>query len=417
MFKVLIVENTKFYAAALEREIRAKLGFQTYVAGSYDEADTLIGQHGSDFLVALMSLALPDAPDGEIVDLAGRRKIPAVVFTNSFREEVRSKLQSKKVIDYVVKENAASVDFVVSIVRRVARNKETRVLVVDDSRSSRYHLSEMLKVQQLTVLEAASGKEALKILDNTKNIKMVITDYNMPGMDGFELIQKIRTKHNKEDLPIIGISSSEGQALSARFIKYGANDFVHKPFLVEEFVCRISQNLDIADYVSALHDSAIRDFLTGLHNRRYFFDKGQSRFETAGKNGKSISLGMIDVDHFKKVNDTYGHDGGDAVLKKVAEFLKTRFRANDIVARFGGEEFCVLLYDRSPREARFEFEQLRILIEEMEIVFQGKILRVTVSIGGCLQLRDTLDGMVTVADERLYQAKTNGRNRVYPIAV
>ena len=133
--------------------------------------------------------------------------------------------------------------------------------------------------------------------------------------------------------------------MSARFIKVGANDFITKPFQPEEFYCRVTQNIDLIEKTQALVDAATKDFLTGLYNRRFFFEKGVGKLERARRERKSVALAMLDIDHFKSVNDTYGHDVGDEVLQVVSKTLQDSARADDLVARLGGEEFCVLMED------------------------------------------------------------------------
>jgi PleD family two-component response regulator len=122
------------------------------------------------------------------------------------------------------------------------------------------------------VLEAENGEEALNIIDEHKDIRLVITDFNMPKMDGFELTKKLRQLYTKQDMAIIGMSTYGNNLLSARFLKIGGSDFLNKPFLEEEFFCRINQNMDLLEYIKNLRFVATRDFLTGLYNRRHFFE-------------------------------------------------------------------------------------------------------------------------------------------------
>ncbi|MBF0383372.1 MAG: diguanylate cyclase, partial [Magnetococcales bacterium] len=183
-------------------------------------------------------------------------------------------------------------------------------------------------------------------------------------------------------------------------------------FQVEEFFCRVIQNVEMIEHIEALKDAAIRDFLTGLHNRRYFFDVGAKRYKKVRKQGKPISVAMVDVDYFKKVNDTYGHDAGDEVLVLMSALLKKHFISGEVIARFGGEEFCVMALDTGPEAALELFESLRKLIEAQVINFEQNVIRITASIGLCCDSLPSLHDMVTKSDEMLYEAKTGGRNRV-----
>ena len=277
-------------------------------------------------------------------------------------------------------------------------------------RSFRTRVADLLTVHQYKVFQAGDGIQALKILNENPDIKMVITDYNMPNMDGFQLIKEIRGKFSKEDISIIGMSGDN--LLSAKFIKLSANDFFSKDFFTEEFYCRVTQNIEAIEHIKEIKEASNRDYLTNIYNRRYFYDVGQKLFENSKRNNLTITVAMIDIDFFKKVNDQYGHDAGDLVLKNVANIMQGRFRASDIVARIGGEEFCVLACNMGTENVQGIFEQLRKKVEESEIISGKNIIKVTISTGICGNSMNTLDDMVKYADKLLYKAKEGGRNRV-----
>jgi len=156
---------------------------------------------------------------------------------------------------------------------------------------------------------------------------------------------------------------------------------------------------------------ANQDFLTGLNNRRHFFELSESLFENAKRGNLSISVAMFDIDFFKKVNDAFGHAAGDFVIKSVSDILSQNLRKADIIARFGGEEFCLLLHCKGSDDAYTVIDKLRLLIEQHSFVFEGKKIIVTISAGLTSRLEESLDGMIKQADEMLYKAKKNGRNR------
>jgi diguanylate cyclase (GGDEF)-like protein len=316
------------------------------------------------------------------------------------------------VVDYVLKESHATLRYLGNMVNRLHANKDIKTLVVDDSKAIRMHVCELLRQYQFKVLEAGDGEQALDILSRNRDIKLVVTDYNMPKMDGFELTKKIRETYEKEELAIIGLSGVETETLSARFIKMGANDFVAKPFQPEEFFCRVTQNVDLIEKTQALVDAATKDFLTGLYNRRYFFEKGLGKISRARRQGKPVALAMLDIDHFKSVNDTFGHDVGDEVLQVVSRLLVENARPDDLVARLGGEEFCILLEDITQPELGELFEDMREAIERKEFASLQERKHVTSSFGVVLAGNEDLDSLVKRADELLYDAKQTGRNKV-----
>ncbi|MDA3908341.1 MAG: diguanylate cyclase, partial [Sulfurimonas sp.] len=197
--------------------------------------------------------------------------------------------------------------------------------------------------------------EALKILEKNKNISLVLTDYEMPNMDGLELTFRLRKKYKKDQLGIIAISIVEEQNIISKFLKIGANDFINKKFTHNEIVTRINANLELLDLFGQIKDMANKDFLTGAYNRRYFFDTGNYIYTKSKRNKTPLAVAMIDIDKFKNINDKYGHDTGDVAIQETTKILNNNLRASDLMARFGGEEFCVLLED-------ITFENVRLLL-------------------------------------------------------
>ena len=310
------------------------------------------------------------------------------------------------------KQEAEAGDAVAGLVRQLAGGRKTTVLVVDDSPSSRMVLMRQLAQYGYAVLQAQDGIAALEMLEKHPEVCLMVTDYSMPRMDGFELVRHARARWARDRLAIIGLSATGDPALTTRFLQSGANDFLPKPFVEEEFRCRVTQNVEMLEYIRALREAAVRDFLTGLHNRRYFFDAGARMHASARRGQIQLLAAMVDIDHFKRINDTWGHDAGDEVIRRVAALLRERFRETDIVARFGGEEFCVLAVNFDHRAAQPAFDELLGRLEGAPVEFEGQRIPVTASIGVSALPHDSLESLVSHADELLYAAKQSGRNRV-----
>ena len=242
----------------------------------------------------------------------------------------------------------------------------------------------------------------------------MLTDYHMPEMDGVELVKRIRRHHSRRDLAIIGMSTRGNNLLSSQFLKAGASDFITKPFLEEELSFRINQSIDLLEHIRNLSHIANRDHLTGLLSRRHFFQMGQRVFERLRHSQSPLTVAMADIDHFKQVNDSHGHDAGDMVLTRIGEILQTSFRGADLIGRFGGEEFCFLLPEANVTAAASIFENLRQKVNAMELILNDQTrLSVTISIGvvSRTDIAD-LESAVRIADGVLYLAKKDGRNRV-----
>lgn len=412
--QILVVEDNPFVGALLRNKLQVARYSVVWVKDLAESLKVLdSGEY--DFFAAILDFGLPDAPFGEIIDHVVQRGIPSVVFTGSMSDEVRSTVWMKNVVDYVLKDNSHSPDYLVAAIKRLERNIHTKVLVVDDSSFFRQVIVDLLKVHCFQVLTAIDGDDALAVVAANPDIKLVITDYSMPEMDGFKLTQRLRTKYSKDEMAIIVISSEGQNLLAAKFIKYGANDFIIKQtFLTEEFYGRVNQCMDGLEDVRKIRDAAIRDYLTGLFNRRYFFDVGYKLFASAVRKSIVLSCAMIDIDNFKMINDTYGHEVGDQVLQHIARILDARMRSSDIVARVGGEEFCVLAVNVECGNVKGLFDELRQRVADMPLdLGDGQQLQLAVSIGvsvnNCVF---SLEELLNAADKQLFIAKQQGRNQV-----
>jgi len=411
MERILVIEDNKTLANLIAKKISAELDFEVDVA--YTMAEAKLFLKGYKYFLTLSDLNLPDAPNGEIVDYVLKTGNRVIILSGNIDKTFRKEMMQKNVIDYVNKSGVDDINFIISNIRRLHKNVKHTILVVDDSVVFRKQMKTMLSNLFFNVITVAHGEEALNIMEVTPDISMVLTDYNMPVMDGLELTKQIRKKYPKNELSVIALSGKSDDDETAMFLKNGANDFINKPFSKEEFSCRINNTIEALENIYEITNQATRDFLTGLYNRRYFFDSVEKYFQHAVKNDESFSVAMVDIDHFKKVNDTYGHDTGDKAIINLAEILVSETSKDDVVARFGGEEFCVVLKNISNDNAVKVFERIRKKVESSVTVSdKGDEIRYTISTGLVLNHEDTLDATVNESDMHLYTAKENGRNQV-----
>lgn len=403
--KVLLVDDSQAITGILRARCESVAGVATESAASLAEVMVRIESDPQRFFLAVADLNLPDAADGEVVDYLLAHDIPVLVLTGYYDEALRERILAKNVVDYLLKSSIHEIEHAANLVRRIRRNREIRTLVVDDSRAYRQYLGGLLALQHLQVLYAENGRAALAVMEQEPGISLVITDYNMPELDGLGLIAALRQRWGRDEVAIIGISDTTAPALPARLLKTGANDFINKPFLVEEFFIRVTQNLDLIEQIRAIRDSAMRDYLTGLYNRRYLFDAGETLFAQARRAGTGLAAVMLDIDHFKRVNDTYGHLAGDRVLKEVAGVLARALRQSDLIGRYGGEEFCILLPGIEPGPLLTKLESLREAVATTAIAHGEERLQVSISIGATLAPAETLQALIDRADGGLYRAK------------
>ena len=411
--KVLVVEDSRAINNLLTHTIINQLNTNVESASSMQQSAEIINSQPDQFFLAILDLNLPDAPNGEIIDFVMGKNIPVIVLTGTLDLETNYNMINKGVVDYVVKKNLNEIQYVIDAVERLKSNINKKVLIVDDSKSSRQMTRSLLEKQFLTVIEAEDGVEGLQKLKDHTDIALIITDYNMPNMDGVEFIAKTRANFSRHDLSIIGISASDNSDTSIKLLKSGANDFISRPFQYEEFYCRVNHCLDTISQYQKLRDASIKDFLTGLFNRKYIYETGNKLFDNAQRKNITLSAAMLDIDFFKKINDTYGHHIGDLALKHIATILLNQVREGDILARMGGEEFCILCVNIDKPNAEKLFERIRLAIMNSPLVTDEATIQITVSIGYSLKLEDALEKMINNADAALYEAKEGGRNRIH----
>lgn len=408
--RILIVEDNKALAKLMARKMEHTVDMDVDIAHSMAEAEDLIEDYGDDYFISLLDLNLPDAPYGEIVDFVISKGILAIVLTGNIDEETKKLFINKDIVDYVYKSNMDDVNYIFSMINRLSKNRNHKVMVVDDSIPVRTKVKNILLSQQFQVFAAAHGEEALAYFKDNPDIKFVLTDYNMPVIDGMELVRQLREKYDKNDLSIIALTSTDDVNVAAKFLKIGANDFIIKPFAKEELICRINNTIENMENIATIANFANKDFLTGLSNRRHFYEQMD---DYLAKEKESFSVAMMDIDFFKKINDTYGHDTGDLVLKALANMLTLEAKGGDILARFGGEEFCIVLKNISKENAVKWFVMLRTKISKMIVHAKENNINFTVSIGVCFPDKSIkVNDMLEFADQALYRAKENGRNRV-----
>ncbi len=295
-----------------------------------------------------------------------------------------------------------------------------KVLIVDDTPANIDILARFLKQNGLDLSIAPNGEIALKIIEKNKP-DLILLDVMMPGIDGYQLCEKLKSNDQTKGIPIIFISAKSEVDDLVRGFDVGGVDYIVKPFQQKEVVARVKNQLITVKLMHEKNklieelDSISRiDPLTGVSNRRdmmEILENEQFRYE---RYEKVFCLLMFDIDFFKKVNDQYGHDMGDFVLKKVSGILKRKCRKVDFLARWGGEEFLIVLPETKLTGGEKAAESMRKAIESEKMKFNDHEISVTMSIGVACQSEKELklEELLKVADERLYIAKDTGRNRV-----
>lgn len=257
---LLIVEDSHIQAKIICQRFEARTSFTLLAAHSLAEAKNLADAHKDDLFAAVVDLNLPDAPDGETVDLLRAQGIPCIVLAATFDDKLRRGFLEKQVADYFLKGSIDDLDPLIDSVQRLHTNYGVKALIVDDSGAQRALVKHMLKIQCITSQEASDGTAALEVLKANPDIRLVITDFEMPRMNGIALVQEIRRTFRRSRMAVIGVSSAGSGPLTAQFLKHGANDFLTKPFEAEEFYWRVNQtleNLDVMEEVRAYRQQQV----------------------------------------------------------------------------------------------------------------------------------------------------------------
>ncbi|WP_298085976.1 diguanylate cyclase [uncultured Campylobacter sp.] len=410
--KILIVEDNKALARLIAKKMEDKVEMEIDVAYTMAEAQAFLSDP-KEYFIALLDLNLPDAPNGEIVDYVISKGLPSIVLTGSMDDATRESFIHKDIVDYVYKGNMDDINYIFKIINRLSKNRQYKVMIVEDSAPFRNNLKKILTSLQFQVFTAAHGEEAMSYFADNPDMKLILCDYRMPVKDGLEVLKEIRAAGDKNQIGVLMMTSPSENVNGAIFLKNGANDFIAKPFVKEELICRVNNLIEAMENINQIADFANKDFLTGVYNRRYFYDDMNEYLAYAEERAEPYAVAMLDIDHFKHINDTYGHDGGDKALKTLAKKLIDETKKGDLVARFGGEEFCIVLKNVSHEEAGKFFVNLRASIANCKVRLKKEQIKFTVSIGVAFSRSDyKLDELLELADEALYRAKENGRNRV-----
>lgn len=408
--RILLVDDSKALSKLIMLKVKNELGLEIDIAYSLAEAELFTKKY--TYTLSIIDLNLPDAPHGEIVDAMLKKHIPAIVLTGSVDKEFRKEILKKDIIDYVHKGGLDDIDYVIDIIKRLLKNRAHKVMVVDDSSIFRNQMKKMVENLFFQVYALAHGEEALLIMEQNPDIKIIITDYNMPVMDGLELTKAVRKRYTKNQLSVFVLSSTEDLEVSAMLLKHGANDFINKPFSKEEFSCRLNNAIEALENIDALTNYSKRDFLTGLYNQRYFMTLMENRF-TGSRAEEEFVTAVIEIDDEKYLYETYGEEIGNGIVIQTSEVIRSCIDYRDLFGRFETGEFILVLVDHTRESAMELLEHIRQKISVIPFSIGEEEVALSVSIGAVFHPEDTLNDTINEADSALVQAKASGGNTLY----
>lgn len=295
-----------------------------------------------------------------------------------------------------------------------------RILIADDSIVSRHLLEATLRKWGYQVVVASDGEQAWEILQSPDAPQIAIIDWVMPGYTGVEICRRLRFEQGQEPYTYLMLLTSKNQREDLiEGMDAGADDYITKPFDQHELQVRLRAGRRIVELQTQLRHQATRDSLTGVYNRSKTFEVFDRELQRSQRERIPLGAILMDLDHFKSVNDTYGHLAGDEVLRQAAQRLQSCVRSYDLVGRYGGEEFLVLMPNCDESSARAQAERLRAVIASEPVVLEtagGEQYRMTASFGVTISnpfsVAETPQSLLGTADEAMYEAKRAGRNRI-----
>lgn len=292
-----------------------------------------------------------------------------------------------------------------------------KILIAEDEPISRKLLEESLSGWGYEVIVTKNGTEAWNVLQQENSPNLVILDWMMPGMNGIEVTKKVRQRSSANYVYIILLTARSSPEDIVMGLDSGVDDYIVKPFNEEELKYRLKIGERIIKLEQRILSLARTDYLTGLLNRRAFIERLEAEINKGKRMRGSFGLVIIDIDHFKQINDTYGHQAGDIVLQSFARTIKNSCRGYDFIGRYGGEEFIIGLPDADMNQAALTAERIRLRVAEEDIWLPGKdvLIKITASFGITAMengVPSSVDLLISAADDALYLAKSLGRNQV-----
>ncbi len=453
--RVLVVDDVPANVKLLEARLSAEY-FDVTTAGSGPQALALCARAECD--IVLLDVMMPDMDGFEVCRKLKSNPvthhIPVVMVTAldqpsdrvrgleagaddfltkpvtdvALVSRVRSLARLKMMTDELRLRALTSKDVVIESPEREAvteTGRNGRILIVDDRKASYERIATTLSNEHTVDIETNPSEALFHAAEG--NYDLLIVSLGLQNFDALRLCSQVRSLERTRNVPILAVSEADNNARLVRGLEIGINDYLIRPVDKNEMLARVRTQIKKKRYAERLRDNvqksaemAITDGLTGLFNRRYMEMHLASLVEQAASRGKPIAVLIIDIDHFKAVNDTYGHDAGDEVLREFALRIRKAIRNIDLACRYGGEEFVIVMPETDVAVATMVAERLRrrIATEPFAIEQGARQLTVTISIG-LAALADANDNAAAIlkrADTALYRAKNEGRNRVVPDA-
>ena len=419
--KAIVIEDSPIYRQLIAHTLK-QMGIESTAADTAAEGLRQLQNIRVDLVI--LDLHLPDLSGLEICRRiraqSAHRLLPVLLLTSDESETLVQNALDAGVTELFRKTKMDELhQSLRGYIGRMKQEYQGRVLLAEDSPTTLALLKYILNKMHLNVDTFDTAEAAIEAVQ-AKDYDLIVSDIVLAGqITGLGLVRSVRAMEGEKcRIPILGLSALEDAARKIEMLRLGANDYVAKPVIEEEFMARVGNLItskQLLDQVQQqrreLRERSIRDALTGLYNRHYLTEVSAQMVAHALRQQEPLSVMMMDLDHFKKINDTYGHDVGDKVLSGLGRMLSGGGRLGDVAARFGGEEFVVLLANCRADDALARAERLLQDLREL----QPADLYITASVGVAtldLNGKMSFEDMFKAADEAAYAAKQGGRNRI-----
>ncbi|HEF3573845.1 TPA: diguanylate cyclase [Campylobacter upsaliensis] len=408
MRKILLIDDNKMLSKLLAKKIQNTLNYEVDIAHTMAEAIAMLN---NDYFLSFVDLCLPDAMNGEIVDVVAD-KIPAIVLTASNDTNKREEFMHKNILDYIFKESDTCVDQILDAISTLSYYAKTKVILAMAKLPERNEIKKFLSQRLFKVLAAAHGEEALLYLEDNDDTKLIIADAKMPVVSGEELLAEIRTKYNDDDLGVILLGEKDDVA-EARVLKNGANDYLIKPLLKELFNCRLDRVLNYMQDKKFIKTYNNLDHTSGLKDHYTFRSEVEDYLNDIAGGEQEFAFAFLDIDELKSINDEYGFEIGDSIIKICADEMIAETKGRDILGRYSAEKFGILLKNISQERALKILSRIRVNIKNAGILINLDELFFTASLGVVFANSGAkLDDLVEKATKALSAAKNNGKDRI-----
>lgn len=408
MKKILIIDGNQMLSKLLAKKISSSLDFEVETAHTFEEAKEKI-QNESYFL-NLVDIFLLDAPSEEILDFLLSSQQHIVVLTSS--DDAKAQIIDKEILGYIYKESPTCIEQIIHSIKLLQNYEKAKVILALSRANERVEIKKLLNLRLFDVLVAAHGEEALNYLEDNVDVRLIICDAQMPVLDGFSLLTKVREKYDKSELAVI-LFDEKNEALEAALLRNNANEVITKPCSKELFNARLDRCLEYLEECKLLNVFSDLEPLTGAKNSAALKSEIEDYLRELKSEAANFAFAFLDIDNLRAINEEYGYSVGDLVIKAAVKEVLNETKGRDIIGHFTSEKICIVMKHISQEKAIKILSNIRVHIKNKSILVNIDELYFTASIGVTFgDSNSKLEKLIAKANEALDKAKIDGKDRV-----